>query len=489
MEEKDVIEAETVSETSTDGKKQCFSAWDTVIAFLSLEALALISFGLGGSFGIKIFDILGFFIGILSFGYAKNYLMPDLKYNLKWLVPLGLFFVLLGFSAFYFKYYGGLEGGVVNSLTSILYLLLETLGLVGFFLLGLGMRYHGQIKKEYILYALLGGLALYCVLVGFYNLIRYGFFYAGIYRGLVYYYQGVLYRVDQEAKAFLGFTFKETSLSYACLPAFVLACSGVGLFKLNPKTDEKKFYILLLLAAIGLLFLLLIPAWQMLIVLLVVYAFFGLYFLVRHFGDKDEKKKAIFNKVSLVLYALLIAGVAFLVFALLTENRLGIISKLLTGVIGRVPASIQTALKAVQDCIYNGAVNADLHKVNLVSLLFGFNPSGSSISIHPTRFFEINILWQNGLLAFLLLCFLILLFVKKERDYLRNASQAEYPFRLSVVAMLLGIVVYMSFFADDLPLIHGNEFLPFTHGHIMLIAAFLLGVSYEIETKKEVAHE
>ena len=476
-------------EQNNPEKKQRFSSWDTTIAFLCLEILALVSFGLGGSFGLKIFDILGFFIGILAFGYAKNNLFPDLKANLKWLVPLGLFFVLLGFSAFFFKYYGGFSGGLVNSITSVLYLLLETLGLVGFFLLGLGMRSHGQIKKEYILYALLGGLALYCVVTGFYNLIRYGFFYAGVYRGLVYYYQGVLYRVDVEAKALIGFVFEETTLFYACLPAFVLACSGVGLFHMSPKEDERKFFILLGLAGIGLLYLVLIPAWKLLLVLAAVYAFFGIYFLLRYIGNKGEKQKSAIDKTVFVLYILLIAGVAFLAFALLTEGRLGIISKIFNGVLGRVPQSIETAINAAKDCIYNGSVNADLHKVNIVSLLFGFNPDGSSISIHPTRFFPVNVLWQNGAIAFLLLCFLVCLFVKKERDYLRHAQAEDYPFRLSVVAMLFGTFVYICFFADDLPLIHGNEFLPFSHGNIMLLLAFLLGLSYEIEKKKEVVHE
>ena len=250
-----------------------FSAWDTTIAFLSLEILALVSFGLGGAFGIRVFDILGFFIGILAFGYARNNF--NIKANLKWLVPVGAFFVLLGFSAFFYKYYGGLQGGAVSVIISFLYLLLEALGLVGFFLLGIGMRAHPQIKKEYILYGLLGGLALYCVVVCFYSLIRYGFLYAAIFRDLVYYYQGVLYPVDVEGKALLGFAFAETSLRFACLPAFVLACSGVGLLRMNPKKDERKFFLLLTLAGIGFLFLVLIPAWQQLVLLAGVYAFFG----------------------------------------------------------------------------------------------------------------------------------------------------------------------------------------------------------------------
>ena len=473
-----------------NGKKQRFSASDTVIAFLCLEILALTSFGLGGSFGIKLLEILGFFIGILSFGYAKNNFDKDtVKKNAKWLAPLGLFFVLLGFSAFFFKYYGGGSGGGVSAITSILYLLLETLGLVGFFLLGLGMRQHGQIKKEYILYALLGGLALYCVITGFYNLIRYGFFYAGIYRGLVYYYQGVFFRVDLEAKALIGFSFKEVSLDYACLPAIVLACSGVGLLRMNPKKDERKFFVLLGLAGVGLLYLLLIPAWQQLVLVAVVYAFFGLYFLARFLDGKYEKGHTVVKWTSLVLYGLLIAGVAFVAFAVITDSKIGIVTKLFNGVLGRVPASVQNALEAVKDCLYNGASKGDLGKIDFASLLFGYNPSGNDIRVHPTRFFEINVLWQNGLIAFLLLCFLLCLFVKKERDYLRRSGEEEFPFRLTIVAMLLGIILHVSFFSDEMPLVHGEDFLPFSHGHVMLLVAFLLGISYEIEKKKEAVYE
>lgn len=461
-----------------------FSAWDTTIAFLSLEILALVSFGLGGAFGIRIFDILGFFIGILAFGYARNNF--NIKANLKWLVPVGAFFVLLGFSTFFYKYYGGLQGGAVSVISSFLYLLLETLGLVGFFLLGIGMRAHPQIKKEYILYGLLGGLALYCVVVGFYSLIRYGFFYAAIFRDLVYYYQGVLYPVDVEGKALLGFAFAETSLRFACLPAFVLACSGVGLLRMNPKENERKFFLLLTLAGIGFLFLVLIPAWQQLILLAGVYAFFGIYFLLRFLGGRNENHKAYWNRAYTVVYILFICVVAFVAFALVTEGRLHIIEKLFTAVLGRVPMTVSTAIQAVYDCVYNGAVNADLHKFNFASFLFGLNPSGDAITIHATRFFEINILWQNGFLAFALLCFLICFYVKKEKEYLRNANKDEFPFRLSIVAMMLGIFFYQSIFADELPLIHGNEFLPFTHGNIMLLMAFLMGISYEPETKKEV---
>lgn len=474
-------------EKAKEEKKQRFSAWDTTIAFLSLEILALVSFGLGGAFGIRLFDILGFFIGILTFGYAKaNFTKPTILKNLKWLIPLGVFFLLLGFSAFFFKYYGG-ETGFSGAIASLLYLLLETLGLIGFFLLGLGMKAHPQIKKKYILYALLGGLALYCLAVGLYNLIRYGFFYAAIYKGLVYYYQGVLYPVSEEAKALLGFEFQETTIQYALLPAFVLACSGVGLFKMSPKKDKKTFFILLGFACMGLLFMLLIPAWEQLIALVLVYAAFGIYFLLRFLGNKNEKGKRVLNKVYMVLYFVFVGVVAIVAFLLLTEGRLGLIQGTLNATLHRVPQTVSTAFDAVYDCVYNGAENAAIHKFNFVSFLFGMNPTGTSeIRIHPTRFFEINILWQNGALAFLLLCFLLCLFVKKERDYLRNSSKEEYPLRVMVVALLFGTFAYMSFFADESPLIHGSNFMPFTHGNIMLLMAFLMGMSYEIEKPKRV---
>lgn len=463
-------------------EKRFVDQFDTVIAFLSLELIALACFGIGGFTGIRILEIIGFFVACFTIPFIRNhYTKADLKANLKWFIPLGIFCVLMGFSAFFMKYYGGF------GIDSLVYSLLEVLGLVGFFLLGFGVRHIPVVKKEYILYAFLGGLALYCVIVGFYSLIRYGFFYAGIYRGLSYYYQGVLYPIATEGKILYGFEFMEAALEYAILPSLILGCSGVGLIGLKPKEDPRKFALLAAFAGIGILYSLFIPYWPSLIVMALVYVFALLYRVVRKLVNGDEKKGHRVSLIFTVLYFVFMGFAAVLTLLLLLENKIGVISNILNGILHRVPGTIATAFEAINDCVYNG--EADLHQVNMLSLLFGYSPNGASFNVHMTRFFFINVLWQNGLLAFLLLLGLVFFFLRNGRNYLR-AEEGDLPYRLSIVSMCLGLVAFISLFANELPLVHGNEFMPFSQSQYMLALFFLLGLSYMPEKAKvEVAHE
>lgn len=458
--------------------------FDTVLAFLGLELIALTCFGIGGATGLKILEVVGFFVSLFIVPFIRlNYSKEDVKANLKWLIPLGILMLLMGFSGFYFRYYGGI------GLTSIVYCLLESLGLLGFFLLGFGIKTIPCVKKEYILYAVLGGLALYCVIVGVYSLIRYGFFYSAIYNNMFYYYKGVLFPVYSEGKALMGFSFVETSLKYACVPSLILGCSGVGLFGLKPKEDPKKFWILFAFAAIGVLYSLLIPYWPTVIVMLGVYVFALLYRLVRRLCHDEINKKV--RTVFTVLYFVAAAVVLVFAFLLLLENRLGVISKLLQATIHKIPLSIETAFTCVNDAVYNGADNASLHALDIGSLLFGYRPDivNGRVALHFSRFFEINVLWQNGLIAFLLLLGAVFFFIKNSRDFLAEGKE-DLPYRLTIVCLMLGLFVYMSLFDDEMPLIHGFSFTPFAQSNHFLLLFFLMGLSFMPAKAKEVAiHE
>ena len=79
--------------------------FDTIFAFLILEIIALASFGIGGALGIRLLQIIGFFLSLFSIPFIQNnYSKQDLKPNLPWLIPLGLFCLLMGFSAFFFRH-------------------------------------------------------------------------------------------------------------------------------------------------------------------------------------------------------------------------------------------------------------------------------------------------------------------------------------------------------------------------------------------------
>ena len=467
--------------TSTSkGNDRFLKKFDTIFAFLILEIIALASFGIGGAFGVRILQIIGFFLSLFAFPFVQNnFTKEDLKPNLPWIIPLGVFFLLMGFSAFFFRAYGGF------SLNSFVYLLLQTMGLAGFFLLGVISNFIPVLKKEYLLYALLGGLALYCVIVGFYSIIRYGPFYAARFRGLYYYYQGVLYPVSTEGKALLGFEFKEVSLNYAAIASLLLGSSGAGLFALSPKKDQKKFFILAGLAAIGVLYSALIPYWPSLLFMALVYMFGALYVLIRNITAGDEKKQGITRKIFKIAYFVFAGIVAIGVFILLFERPLHIFSSICNLIFHRVPGFFQNIFRAIEDCLYNGA--GDIGKLNLVSTLFGYNP-GAAVDIHLTRFYEINLLWQNGLIAFLLFIFLVFFFLKNGRDYLA-AGQEDLHYRLSITMMALAFFLYISLFADDQPIAHGTELSFLSQSNYMMVLFFLLGITIMPKRAKEVAHE
>ena len=454
--------------------------FDTIVAFLTLEAIALVCFGIGGFVGIKLLEVLGFYVGLCTIPFIRlNYSRADAKRNLKFLIPLGILFVLMGFSAFFFRYYGGF------GISSFLYSLIEVLGLAGFFLLGFGIRHVPCIKKEYVLYAFLGGLTLYCLIVGFYSLVRYGPFYTAIYKGLYYYYQGAIFTIDTETKALIGFEFFEVSLKYGGIAGVMLASSGAGLFFLSPKKDKRRFFILLSMALVGLLYLAIIPhLWGLLTVAGVAIVAL-VYWLIRRLvaGKETAAKKVRFTFT--IVFGVLCAAVVVGIFLLLLENRIGLYHKIFESAFHRVPESVQRIFDAVNDVVYGNNVSASLHRIDFGSLLFGFSKFSSEL--HGTRVMTLNVLWENGLIAMILFLALCFYGIHNSRKYLAS-EEGDLDLRVSVVMVLLALFVYMNLFADEFPTVHGNATVLFSQSNHFLAAMFLLGFSFVPLKAKEVVH-
>ena len=102
--------------------------FDTIVAFLGIEVLALMCFGLGGFTGVRIFQVLGAFVSLGTIPFIRlNYSKKDIAANLKWLLPLALFMLLLGVSSFFIRYY---RAANYATLDTIVYSALETIGLL-----------------------------------------------------------------------------------------------------------------------------------------------------------------------------------------------------------------------------------------------------------------------------------------------------------------------------------------------------------------------
>jgi len=457
--------------------------FDTVIAFLAVELIGLVLFGFGGVFGLKFLQLIAIFLAFLAFPFlSHNIDSKTMKANAKWLIPLAAFALLGSFSAFFFAYYGGTAG----IFSFILYSLLQFLGILAFFVLGASIRYIEPLKREFIIYGVLGALGLYVLIVTLYSLARYGFFYAARYDGMVYYYDGVLFRIAREGKALMGFSFAEVNITYAGTPAFILAASGCGLFALKPKEEKIKFIVVGSLALLGVLSLAFMPHKLSLLVLLAVYAVMGLVRLVTYFRQRSEIAKKKWDFALKIAFFVLIGIVGIGLILLFIETKTGLLAKI--GLVkegnffGRIVVQIE-------DVLYNGSANKPFLSVS--SILFGYHPT--ALTVHLERIYEFNVLWQNGVPAFLLMVYLIFFFIKKQRDYLFEGKDTLGE-KFVFIALILAIFIRFSLFDDEMPLIHASEqaFIPFLSSNMHYALMALLGLTYvpmKAKEKEVAAHE
>ncbi len=459
------------------------SRYDTVLSFLSLELLCLGSFALGGSAGLTIFRMLGFFLSFLTIGFVKaNQSKQEWKRYWLCLLPFLALALLTGISRFFLGSYSSTFAGLVSDLTI-------AFGLIGFFLLGQSVKSIPVLKRDIILLVIGATLALMVVVPGVYSLIRYGFFYASRFKGMVYYYDGVVFRVDTETKILNGFSFAEASLRYGKAPAFLLSLFGVGCFYISPRKEWKRFCSFLGFGLLGLLDLIFVPYVEALIFVAFIYVLAGAYVLVHYLiQSKGDRSKA--DKVLKILYFVFVGLVLLGVTLLFVDAFTG-------AILGNFPiAKIRNSRNSTEGMLYRVAAairsvfieeNATGKSLNVLGMLFGvsFSSAGSD---SVTRVFEINFLWQNGLLAFMLLLFYVLYFVRECHLFLLK-DEERMDGKFVIVAILFGALVYFSIFDDELPLRHQTAFLPLSRNSMTLLVAFLSGLVYSHKKKEVISHE
>ena len=470
---------------------------EAIGGFLVLDVLALTCFGFAGYSGLLILRIIGACLALLLIPYYQYHLSISKKSKLPIFAIIA--FLLLGFSYYWITFYSG------AILYGILFNLVTTIGYCAFFLLGGSIRRMDKVKKDYIALAILGGLALLVLVTMIYSLARYGFFYAAIYKGQVYYYDGVVFPIASEGKILDGFMFREASLGYAKIPGFLLACSGVGLFSLKPSKDNWRFFALLGFALLGILDLLFAPYVMGLLLLIPVYLFVGIHRLLLYvFPNEEGAKKR--KKIGKVIFIVLLALAAILVLTLLLDTFLGEDKSFLRkiplfftseGNPRRLGAYIVDLEQTISATIFN--VHGGVRSFNFVGLLFGANAiNNGGLVLINTPIAEFAVFYQNGLLGFAGLLFLIFFGIYESWKFF---EEGEEPLcrKLVYVGILLGGFLYFSLNNDELPLIHAyqlNEFFSyhsssavfFTRSSYLLLFIFLLGYIYtpsKLEVKEE----
>ena len=454
--------------------------YDSVFAFLSLEVLALGSFALGGAFGLSLFRIIGFFLSLITASYLfANYSPEEKKRYWICLLPFIALCLLLGVSRYF------LTNGD-NIFTILLNDLAVSVGLFGFFLLAQSVKSISCLKKDVILLVIGGTLALMAVIPGFYSLIRYGFFYAQRYAGMVYYYDGVVFQIASETKVLNGFSFMEASLSFGKFAAFLLSLSVIPCFFISPKKETKRFLCYLAFGALGLIDLAVVPFWLALVCVAFIYLLALVYRLIWGHVQKanaQEKTDKVLRLCFYVLIGLFVACLLVLTIDAFTNSVFSnfpinaVRSSRSSGLLSRIANSIKAVFVEEDD---SGK------RLNILGMLFGvgyrYGKSGML-----TRIFEFSLLWQNGLIAFLLLLFCVFFMIRESQRFLIKGKE-RMDYKVALVALLLGLFLYASIFNDETPYRHSVSFISWSRTSYPMLACFVAGLIYSHQ-EKELVHE
>ena len=153
--------------SATNSNQRFVRRYDTVIAFLGIEIVALIFFGFGGVLGLSILKVLGAFLAFVGFPFIENaYSKAERKTLFFRLIPALVFFLLLGLSSFWFSYYGSPFSAIVNALV-------QFLGCFGAFALGFVLHSIPSLRIEKVIFGIQVGLALLVTIAGIYSFARY----------------------------------------------------------------------------------------------------------------------------------------------------------------------------------------------------------------------------------------------------------------------------------------------------------------------------
>ncbi len=457
-----------------------FTRYDTVLAFLSLEALALACFGFAGLTGLTILRSVGFCLSLFFIPFISNGIKLE-QFNKKGkilLILIGGFALFLSFSYFWIKMY---EGNVFSLIVQNLMILI---GFAGFFIIGYGIRYLKAVKVKYVMFAFLGGLALVVFITLVYSLIRYGFFYSLLYKNKVYYFDGVVFNIANEGKYLDGFSFVEVSLSFAKTSSFILASSLLALPLAIKNKDKQEILSISIAGGLGLIDLAVVPFKGGLILLLLVYIVGGICYLIRYFFLKNKEKTTM---VINILYYVFIGLVTLMIFLLLIDGVLGFekgfMHKLpLIGKYFKEGARLGSIREAISSIMFETDA-AEIRRISFhsfMTFLFG----SSILNTYDLRIFEFTILFQNGFIAFALMIAIIFVFIKIGLNTLKEKELSAST--LSLWFALFGVFIYLSLFNSEMPFRHLSEidnifsprngnFVSITRSNTQLLIFFLLG--------------
>ena len=436
--------------------KKSLKGFESIVAFLIFEILALTSFGLGGI--NVVFHFAGFLVAVFAFLTSYDqFKKGELVRLLTIVVPLFVFAILVSF------------GGASLYKTHILENIGTFLGILGFLFMGMAARRNESFNIETALICIGGGLSLLVLINMFATWFDYGPFYPLIYASTPDgYYNGEVINLTKEMNIMIGLRFYESSIAYGSQYAVLLATSIPALFFIDRKKETRKFLIVCGFAVISVLSLITITSITSIIFLAIIIVIGVLY---RFFNDN-----ALFK--TLLKWALIvIVCIAGLFIFVVVLNNLNI---------GFVTNTIEA--NAFLNRLFN--TNHFIKDVNSVlSLafkpynLFGFQTNSIldkefEVLGTNTNRFELEIIKEGGIFALIaIIVFMVFTFFMASR-YLRNSS--DKPTVKSVVlSFLIVFALYYSVCYEALPLVHYegdlDYYLSFSRSAIFMVVLFIIG--------------
>ena len=397
-------------------QKSFAQEYESVGSFLILELLALVSFGLGGI--NVIFQYAGFLVALIATFFAfRNYSKEDLKPILYIGVPLFLMSIFFSFGKFFESY-------------NILANLGAFLSLISFFAMGLSARRLKSFSARNALLCIGDGLALLTLIGTIITWVNYGPFYSAIYRGTPnYYYNGNLYSVLDEMSWLNGFKIVEISQAYGCLFAVLCACFLPAVLFLKYKENKLGFVLFIIIGGIGLISLISIPNWFALIFVGIAYAAAIFY---RFLGENKLAIK-ILKIVILAVFALL---VLFFFFAMLNiaipELNVAISGN---SFLNRIFNS-NKIMNAANPILEAALKPFNLFGINTLEYHDGYKIANSVI-LSSTGVFELEIIKEGGIIAFLLFVIFVMFAYDSFSKYLAKSKDHKY-IKVILLTFLVG---------------------------------------------------
>lgn len=433
--------------------------YKSIIAFLILEILALVSFTFGNI--NEVFYLITTLLSICTFGFAF-FINTDRKDFLKLVPVVAGLFLISGIAAF---------GGFSHSF-STLSNIATFFALPSFFSLGFFARRIGDIKFEHVLLAIGFGLAAITLVGTITTWVQYGPFYAQIHKAKpVYFYEGVAYNATKEMGWLMEFKITEVAVEYGSLFAIMCAVFLPALIFIKIKDQRNLFICSAIIGGIGFISLLTIPNWKALIFLVVASMFALIYKFFK-------EKKLVCNILYYAVVGFVCLGV---LFYLLTIINGGIGFKF-TGFMNKLTCNNFIMRPTTGTLLAAFAKTLDGVPYNL----FGFDLSNGAAPIiglngiieEPTLIFEYEIIKEVGLIGTAFILGLLGVMFVSVSKYVKNSKDND--FLKNVIVMMLVAFMLLATFGFNVKIQphDSNVYQPFLRSVPFMIVLFLLGFTY-----------